>query len=151
MVISDFIFIMPEQNVATPYNGEKTVVEVYDRTQFLTVMYKYGFPLLQSIYGMWYVIYPAEPQMYTDTFFDLAFKSSKDYVVLREGWVDIVIDIIDHFLSFSTENGIYIMIRLDYPTQEVIHNKCTRNQFVELLQDGRICFDELYLVVNNDN
>ena len=148
-VISDFIFVVIDQWFPSRVkHPELQIIRHNYSSLFRAKVYEEGFPIMQSLCGIFYTVYPNNAQIYSNPIFDVNLNSSdgKPYVIVREHWIDTVVWSIDKFLGYAPRKIIAILPRLGYPEKEIFHPLQSRDDFCKKILTGKVCFDEIYFV-----
>lgn len=145
MVITDLnIICIAQRRRSFPQNRKGFFIETHDRNH-RNLRPVYGddrFPLAQVLHGWWYRIYPAEPAIYEDAFFDLA--DVYHTLRVRPHWMDTVKELLSFYLEQSPCGQIAVVIYLRSSIKECVHETCTLNFYMQELIAGKINYNHLY-------
>ena len=148
MTICDLIIISLDKKIPIRHLCGKYVFEKYNRNIFLSQkLYKDSFPVLQTLRGFWYRVYPPIKDMYSNTFFDIKFdKDGIPCVRVMDEWITDISFLLTHFLNFEPGLHFCVLVRLNDTENETIHTGYTSEMFIAELLQGSIHYDELYLI-----
>ena len=146
MILIDFGIICREQKRrSTPKNISKVRFESHIRKANSDAMYDdyYHFEDADKLTGVWYLAWLTDDIFLEQSFFDIADKGSPWICSVPE-WEDTVREILEFYLKASPIHKIAVLPRIQDRSENVTHEECTLDEFMDKLRAGDIRWNELY-------
>ena len=151
MILIDFGIICIGQEKRRFPKGLKSVrFESHKRTEKSEEMYDdwYNFKTADRLTGMWYFVWLTDDIFLEQSFFDIAPKGSP-WVIAQPEWKDTVERILRFYIERSPQKKIAVLLRIQDRSEDVSHKQCTLCEFMDLLTQGSIRWNELYFIGDN--
>ena len=152
MILIDFGIICREQKRRTvPKHIPKVRFESHIRKENSDPMYYdyYHFEAADKLTGIWYFAWLSDDIFLEQSFFDIADKGSPWICAVPE-WEDTVREILEFYLRSSPIHKIAVLPRIQDKSENVTHEECSLDEFMEMLRAGDVRWNELYMV-SSDN
>ena len=148
MILIDFGIICREQTKRTFPRGrsaEKVRFQSHIRREDSYPMYDdwYHFEDADKLRGVWYFVWLTKDIILEQSLFDIADKSSP-YIYVVPEWEDTVRRILEFYLKASPIHRIAVLLRIQDRSQNVTHDECTLDEFMDMLRAGDVRWNELY-------
>lgn len=146
MILIDFGVICREQKRRLiPKNLPKVRFESHIRKETSDAMYDeyYHFEAADKLTGVWYLAWLTDDIFLEQSFFDIADKGSPWIYVVPE-WERTVKEILAFYLKASPIHKIAVLPRIQDRSENVTHEECTLDEFMDKLRSGDIRWNELY-------
>ena len=148
MIWIDFgIICIGQEQISVPSGMKDVVIEGHQRVADSGPFYneEYHFHTADKLLGCWYNIWLPEPICYDESFFDIASKGVP-YAEAVPKWLACVKALISFYISQSPINKIAILLRVQDDSNDTVHSDCSLDEFVRMLTEGNIKWNELYFV-----
>ena len=103
----------------------------------------YHFEDADKLRGVWYFVWLTKDIILEQSLFDIADKSSP-YIYVVPEWEDTVRRILEFYLKASPIHRIAVLLRIQDRSQNVTHDECTLDDFLDMLRAGDVWWNELY-------
>ena len=146
MILIDFGIICREQTKRTfPRGIPKVRFRSHIRRADSDAMYDdfYHFEDADKLTGVWYFAWLTDDIFLEQSFFDIADKGSPHIYAVPE-WEAAVRRILAFYLKASPIHKIAVLLRIQDRSENVTHDECTLDEFMEKLRAGDVRWNELY-------
>ncbi|WP_295152932.1 hypothetical protein [uncultured Ruminococcus sp.] len=103
----------------------------------------YHFEAADRLTGIWYLAWLTDDIFLEQSMFDIAEKGSPNIYVVPE-WEDTVRELLGYYLKESPIHRIAVLLRIQDRSENVTHEECTLDEFMEMLRAGDVRWNELY-------
>lgn len=153
MVISDLNIICLRQKEKQIFENPKVGVDSYDLKGSEQNLYGDHWKLLTALQGYWYSLYPIKPEAkeydYANGFFNIkpSRKSKvKFHVSLSSMNMELLSEVLGYYLCCSPIKQICFLARLDWEQENIICGAIKKKDFLKRLNDGKLFFNEAYII-----
>ena len=146
MILIDFGIICREQKRHTvPKDIPKVRFGSYIRKENSGAMYYgyYSFEAADKLTGVWYFAWLTDDIFLEQSFFDIADKGSPWIYAVPE-WEETVREILAFYLKASPIHKIAVLLRIQDRSENVTHEECSLDEFMDKLRTGDVRWNELY-------
>ena len=148
MIMIDFgIICIGQEELSKPSDINGITVEGYQRTVDSGPFYieTYDFHTADKLLGYWYNIWLPESIIYKESFFDISYKDMP-WIEVVPKWSKYVENILAFYINESPVNKIAVLLRIEDDSYDIVHPECSFVDFIQMLKEGRVRWNELYYV-----
>jgi len=148
MIWIDFdVICIGQEQISIPADMNDIVIEGHQRTADSEPFYdrSYNFDTADRLSGCWYQIWVPEPLCYEESFFDIS-SGGVPCVEVVPKWSHHAEKVLSFYLKQSPAGRIAVLLRIQDTSDDIVHSPCSLEEFVRMLHEGSVRWNELYYV-----
>lgn len=148
MVIADFFLMCLSQTKRNNIEDPNIIITSYQIPIKSKKIINDEYLFAQNLKGIWYSFEPKEREYreYTAEWFDLEIRNNQYFLTVNEKDKEIILNIINTYIELSPIKHIGVLFRLQQKKEEKIKGVIPKKKFTEMLFNGKIRYNCLYIV-----